>query len=414
MLASQSHTDRLAGLVHRFVLLLMCIAVTPIARGQEKPSQLGAAESLFPEIAKQVPADEVQPLTDEQLQQMEELIEGLGSKQFAARERAASDLLDLGKAVIPRLRSVGDEAEDPEVRVRANEIVSRLTRGDMETRIEDFMLGKDVNFAGWRVTRAMLGESLAIRELFIEIMLAHPDLTASLDGMTRDRAIAMEKVVTKIQHGMFIERKFPTRADAFALLLPTADRNVPLNAGFENLLLSVLQKEAASKIYRDAQLAVPFKRLMGEWMIRSTLSSREEVLLTGMRWGIDRALPLALQTLGEANQSEVLGIALQAIARFGTREQIEAVVPLLDDARPASEVGFAEGEAVRTHVGDVAMATIAALYEVPLEEVGFAGAKPHPTYAFIVKDLGFPLNDNAPRKAARGKIDNLLANPPQR
>jgi len=212
---------------------------------------------------------------------------------------------------------------------------------------------------------------------------------------------------------MFIERRFPTVADAFALLLPSSiDPNVPINAAFEGVLLSVLQKDAATMIYRDAQLSGPFKSLLGRWMSRSTLASRDDVLLFGMSWDIKATLPLAIQTLGEANQTETLAFALQAIARFGNRDHVAFVRPLLDDTRPSSERGFARGELTRTQIGDVAMATIAVLCEMPLADAGFAGAERHPTYGFILADIGFPVEDETKRKATRGKIDKLLAQTP--
>jgi hypothetical protein len=185
-----------------------------------------------------------------------------------------------------------------------------------------------------------------------------------------------------------------------------------MNAAFESVLLSVLQKNAASEIRRDAQLSGPFRLLLNNWIARSTLSSRDDVLLFGMSWDIEATLPLAIQTLGEANQTETLAFSLQAIARFGSREQVEVVRSLLDDTRPASVRGFARGERVRTQLGDVAMATIACLYEVPLSEAGFGRAEMHPTYGFVLSDIGFPVKDMAPRKAARAKIEKLLEESP--
>ncbi|MFK8110603.1 MAG: hypothetical protein AB8B91_00285 [Rubripirellula sp.] len=371
---------------------------------QEDPN-LQQVEKPGVQAPLDIPAD--------QIEQVEAWIEELSSNHFATRERVANRLIEVGKPIVPRLRKLAKEADDPEVRVRANEIITRLTRGDIKTRMEDFIAGEDVGFEGWRTTRTVLGgDTVAIREVFVEIMQAHPELTASMDGHARDRAIAMDKAVTKIQDAMFIKRQFPTRADAFALLLPTVDVNVPMNAAFESLLLSVIQKDAATKIKRDAQLATPFKRLLGRWMVRSTLASRDEVLLMGMRWDVERTLPLAMQTLGEANQTEVLAIALQAIARYGTEQHVPRVSALINDTRPAAELGFADGKPVRAQICDVAMATIAMLYNVPLKEVGFSHAEPHPVYSFQVEQLGFPEDDNTARDATRERVRQLIAEPP--
>ncbi len=90
------------------------------------------------------------------------------------------------------------------------------------------------------------------------------------------------------------------------------------------------------------------------------------------------------------------------------REDVELVRTLLDDTRATSERGYARGETVQTQLGDVAMATIAMLHDVPLADAGFAGVETHPTYAFILTDIGFSDEDDSLRKAAREKINKLL------
>ncbi len=387
---------------------LLCFLVCP-APGQS------ATETLFPtlpsatdDIASDAPA-----LSEAMSEKVSIWLEELGSKEFATRERAATRLTELGAAALPDLRRATRDTSDPEVQLRTEQIIKHLTQGDLETRIESFLAGEEVRFEGWRVAQSLLGDSIGIRELFVELMRSHPNVATSLEGTPRDRALAMNEAVTSIQNSMFIERKFPTRADAFALLLPSIDPNVPLDAAFDSILLAILRKEAASKIRRDAQLSGPFLSLLGRWIPRSTLANRDDVLLFGMSWDIEATLTLAMQTLTEATQAETLAFALQAIARFGEKEHIAIVLPMMDDTRPSSERGYARGELVHTQLGDVAMATIAVLQGIPLGDVGFKSAELHPVYGFILSDLGFPVDDEAPRKAAREKLEKLLVEDPE-
>lgn len=353
---------------------------------------------------------EQQPLklSERQRSEIAELIEALGSSEFAERERAASRLLQAGLPILDELRRAAKESGDAEIRLRTQQLVKQLTHGDLEARIDAFLKGEEVGFQGWRDAREILGDSNAIRELFVEVMRAHPDVLTSLEGTARDRVMAMDATVTRIQTAMFIESKFPTRADAFALLLPAIYPDVELNSPFEMLLMDVLRKEAASKLRRDAHLNRPFADLLGRWIRRSTLGNREDVLLTGMAWDSEATLTLAVRTLGESNQAETLAVALQAIARFGDLDHVALIRPLLDDKRAAAEQGYTRTTLVQTQLGDVVMATIAILHKVPLKEAGFPDASEHPTFGFLVTEVGFPVGDEKARALAREKIDKLL------
>ncbi|MGI9471765.1 MAG: hypothetical protein ACR2NZ_09555 [Rubripirellula sp.] len=387
---------------------------TPIPTGEPPADQIPT--QLFPvddeTTEKEAEAENAEPqleLTAEQKLQIERSIESLGSRGFAERERVALELMEIGPAVLPQLREAANNSVDPEVRFRANQIVEQLTRGDMEARISKFLAGKDVGFPGWRIAETVLGDSIGVRQLYVELLLEYPELPASLDGETRDRVIALEKAITKVQRRLLVERVMPTSADAFALLLPTADKMVPINKSFEDLMLSLLDKETANKIRKDAQLSGPFQMLLSHWIPRSSLSSREEVLLFGMRWELQRpTLGLAIQTLGEATQIETLAIALQSIAKFGGPPQTEVVQSLLDDQRLASDGGFTDDGMIETRLGDLAIATIAIINNISLEDIGFQNAKRHPTFEFIPRDIGFPAKDEEKRAEARAKIDKLI------
>ncbi len=335
-------------------------------------------------------------------------VDSLGSRDFAIRERAASQLMAVGGAVLGRLREVAGTHGDPEVRIRAGEIVKQLTRGDLKVRIDAFLAGKQVDFEGWTITQGILGDSAGVRELFVQMLKSHPDLAASMEGTPRDRAMALKKVIAAVEHKIYQQREFPDSADAIALLLPTIDPNVPLDGGFEEILMAVLLKPAGGTLQRDAQLAGPFRALLGRWIPRSSIKNRDEILFYGLSWQMGETGELARRTLGEVQQSETLVYALQAIAQFGGDRDVLLVAKLLDNKRPAAELGFANGKRLRTEVGDVAMATIARLMDVPLQKIGFAKESVDERFAFRADDLGFPVGDEFARAAARKKIDALV------
>jgi len=337
-----------------------------------------------------------------------ELLVQLGSAEFAVRERAADGLTNLGNSIVPQLRELLAKSNDPEVKLRAGQIIKQVTDGDLASQIDLFLAGGNAKFAGWPITRRVLGDNGAIRELFVQLMSEHPDIIASLGQTTRDRAVALEKSLVGIQNKMFKQRKFPSQADTFALLLPTIDPGVPVSKVFERVMLSVLQKEAATKIRNDAQLSGPFKGLLTQWIVRCRWDNRDLVLLFTMDWDMETGLPVAVETLTESDQPRSLAVAMQTVARFGGLEQVEFVVPFLDNKQPVEERGFVRGKEVIVRVGDVAMATIARLYNVELSELGFPKSADHLVRSFLIAEIGFPADDKESRIAARKKIDLLL------
>lgn len=347
-----------------------------------------------------------------QLAVVARLVGQLGSASFADRERAAGELMAMGVDIVPALTSIVEQSDDVEIQLRCDQIIRRLTDGDLQTRINDFLAGQEVSFDGWNVYRGVFGDNGELRQMFVNLLRSHPDVLKSLDGTTRDRVLAMEKTISAVQKVMFVDREFPSTADTFALVMVTIDDAVPVTAGYESMLLSLLQKTGANAIRTNPLLAPPFTWMLGRVIPRTTLSSRIDMLLAGMSWEIPSTLTLAIATLGETQQTEVLAVALQAIARFGEKEHALLLTDLLDDKRDASEGTLIQGQPVRTQLGDLAMVTIAILYHADLKELGMGDAEVHPTYGFIIGDVGFPTDDPAPRAATRTKINGLLKGEP--
>jgi hypothetical protein len=396
---------------------LICVATWSTATAQAPPAGTPAAlpdpiaadENAAENADAKVAGEEVDA---EQLAAVTRLVQQLGSASFADRERAASELMAMGVDTVDILITVVDQSTDAEIQLRGRRIIRQLKAGDLQTRIDDFLAGRDVKFDGWNVFRGLFGDNGELRQLFVDLVQSHPELIKAIEGTTRDRVVAMEKTVATVQQRMFVERKFPSPADTFALAMATIDDGVPVTAGYESVLLSTLQKTGANTIRTNALLAPPFEFMLGRVIPRTTLSSRVDMLLTGMSWDIPSTLTLAVATLGETEQADVIAVALQAIARFGEKEHALLLTDLLDDKRDATEAAFIEGQQVRTQVGDLAMVAIGILYDADLKELGMGDARPHPTYGFIIGDVGFPINDSGPRTKARQKIDKLLRGEP--
>jgi len=371
---------------------------------QEKPSP---QENPSPQEQHSDKTD----LPPEQAAQIKQLIEQLGSPSFSEREKSAIALFKMGVIALPQLRLTLESTSDPELRERTQQLITRLTDGRLEEQITDFLAMKDIKFDGWIPIRNILGEdSIATRVLFVELMRKHPTLPGSMLGTPRDRTLAIEAIIGSIQATQL--KQMPTTADAFALLLPILDLQVEMPSACEDLVIGILQKVTASNIRRDPRLSPSFKALLGHWMSRTTITNREDVLFFGLEWKLENATrELALATIADDSETGVTiqGSALQALAMVGVRSDVMTVRRLLDDTREVTGGSTTQqGIRIRNQLGDLAIATIASIYKVALDDVGFTGVKNDKTFGYFIDEIGFPEGKPEERKQAHAMIDAIL------
>jgi hypothetical protein len=326
-----------------------------------------------------------------------ELIESLAASTFAERERAMGEILSIGSAMAPYLKEAMGTTDDPELALRAKTTLSQMTLDDFESRVEIFLSGSADSsekarkwFEGWAEFEAAIGDSNAIRELFVEVLKAHPDSPKSLTTNTADRMAVAERIASSVQLGMLELKKPPTLADGVAILLPMIDPDVRLGGANEMTLLSIFNRQYGD-LQRDPQMWQPVTRLLEMWILRSRIENRMDVLWYSMQWELPASGQLGLQTLEDTTDVETLQTAFQAISRFRGRDDAPKLVRWLSDERPALTrmPVVRDQKPVKVTVADMALATIAILYNVPLIEIGMQSGELHPKVGFLVDNAGY-------------------------
>jgi hypothetical protein len=356
------------------------------------------------------------PLTPEQQEQIDSLINQLSARKFSQRESAATKLLQIGIPALPSLRKQLELTGETETQIRITELINQLIDGRIDVQIEDFMAMKPVRFEGWFEIKLLLGkDSIATRALFVEILRSHPTLPTSmqLKRTNRDRSIAIESVIAAMQKKRI--RETPTTADAFALLLPLYYLDLVMPQESDDLVISVLQSSTGTNLRKDIQLSPGFRFLLGRWITQSSLANREDVLFYGMDWDMPQCQILAKDTiLNEKNASPaVLASCLQALAKFGSRRDVAAIRTLLSDKRSVSQPTISTQGTRTNQVSDLAIAAIACIHGVDLEDVGFTGVSRDPRYGFLPREIGFPKEAPEKRADAEKMIKAILdASPP--
>jgi hypothetical protein len=339
------------------------------------------------------------------------LIGQLGAPTFAEREQAVGEILRIGMPMVPFLRQAVEAGGDPEIVLRSRATLGQLTSGNFESRVANFLSGRDdgTSFAGWEMVEATLGDTHAIRDLFIQILRVHPDLLASLDGTTRDRTVAIDRAAQTIQVNMLQRQVPPTLADGVALLLPLADPGVAVSGGYEATLVSVLHRKVAT-LRSDASLWPPISGLLDQWVSRSRIEHRNDVLWNAMQWDLPAGAELGLRTLNETTDIETLQTAIQAIARFGGKEDAAALIGLVNDDRLAliRMPVLVDDQSLKVTLGDTALAAIAVLHKVPLLDIGMKYGELHPKVAFLVDSAGYLPNQTEDRQKAVATVQGWL------
>lgn len=388
------------------VLLAWLLATTSLESVIAQSPSDNDTPSLNPKQSIQADPLQAESSQEESIE-LEKWIAELASPEFKVRERASGNLLQLGESALPALRDAIENSPDPETRQRAGQIVQQMTQGNLQAKIAQFLAGKNEGIAGWHQVQGYLGDSQAIRELFVEMMLKHPDFVESLEATPRERSLALEKLLVDIQQDLRTLSGTPEPVDAFALLILGNDLTIEWNPGVESIVLRILQRPVASLLRRDSHLSGPFINLLNKWITRSTLANREDVLVQGMLWDLPATLPLALKTLNEVQATETIATCFQAISKFGEPRHANDLRRYLEDERLVALRGF-ERDATKTQVRDMAMLTIAMIHRLELKEIGMSHIQTHPSSGFIRSDLAYDSDPEASREKARARIDQLL------
>ena len=381
---------------------------------------IGVVLGLYINAATQCQGDENVPQPEGiDIERIEQLVEALGSASFAKRERASNALMAQGSRVAESIQQILERVSDPEVIDRGQQIVEALVGEDNLKQVEAFLRGENVDFNGWRTFRNLMGDHLSVRELFIDVREVQPDLVKLLEkGTPREISVVTTKMVDASNKKLFSQMQMPSRGEIVALFLPVMNPQVPISTSHERLLFRLLNQAGTSTMRNHAQLKTPFSNLVEKFLSRSHKDNRFDALLHGIQWNLESTKDIAIEALKDtvnasdekerAASLEFIAIAMHAITKFGTEDDATVLESYLEDSRQATEVAFRNNRAYYIQVADVAMASIAILYKISLDEIGYTETVQTSAGLFHPSELGFPVDEPQLRKQNREKLMRLV------
>jgi hypothetical protein len=359
-----------------------------------------------------------QPLDPARLAIAEKLVQQLGSRRFAERDAAAAQLLDLGQEAIAAL-SAATSSNDAEVRARASSLLQQIVSSDFESRVAAFAAASsgEASFGlpGWSYVRERLPDEPVVRELFIGLCRSQPDFLHALEQPPSERQRAFDRLERQLSRGMLELREYPELHEVAGLLMLATDKDVKPSDTANGTITTLMQISPMNTIMSDQNLVGADARrravmadLAVGWLRNAVDRRRNAAIMMAIRWELTTAAELARVHLQNAGDDlDLVMSCCQAIARFGTIADADALAGLLDDRR-VLEYDLPDRDQ-QIQVRDVAAASLLLLLGADLRESGFPQAQTHPLFAFIPETIALEAGNEERRQqvvqAARERLN---------
>ncbi len=348
-----------------------------------------------------------------------DLVRQLGDESFEARQRATLRLARLGLPAKAALL-VGLKSDDAEVRTRCRRVLAIVLDLDLKSRIEAFAADRDGkqqhDLPGWERYQQLVGNSATTRELFVEMQRSESDLleaqAAAPDQVGPLMQARCEQLQQRAFGGNHAQRGQISLGSVAALFFVSTHPDVTVSDQMISYLHTFSYQQSVQGAMRDAEQAVPIKKLIGAWIAKPSGSPNAyQNFMLALQFDLREGLAPALAMLRDGGaQPHIAQYALLLIGKFGSRADMAVVTPLLTDENLLGSLSINNKE-VRTELRDVALAVAVHVTGQDLGAFGFEHLQKNPQMVFQPMTAGF--STPAKREAAFKKWNEWLAAQPK-
>lgn len=348
-----------------------------------------------------------------------ELVGQLGDDSFETRQRATLRLARLGLPAKAALLE-GLKSDDAEVRMRCRRVLAIVLDLDLKSRIEAFAADRDGkqqhDLPGWERYQQLVGNSATTRELFVEMQRSESDLleaqAAAPDQVGPLMQARCEQLQQRAFGGNHAQRGQISLGSVAALFFVSTHPDVTVSDQMISYLHTFSYQQSVQGAMRDAEQAVPIKKLIGAWIAKPSGSPNAyQNFMLALQFDLREGLAPALAMLRDGGaQPHIAQYALLLIGKFGSRADMTVVTPLLTDENLLGSLSINNKE-VRTELRDVALAVAVHVTGQDLGAYGFEHLQKNPQMVFQPMTAGF--STPAKREAAFKKWNEWLAAQPK-
>lgn len=342
------------------------------------------------------------------------LIAQLGADQYAERQRASRDIVEVGISARASLVKALDHS-DAEIALRARAALLAILDADFRIRVARFAIDDDPQNAhglsGWARFQELAGSDAAARAQFVKMQRAEGVLLEVAEQSPHQLADAMSVRSERLQadfprFGGGGENDVPV-ASVAALLMLGADAQLAVSDRVRANVYSLLGYQNFAEEVIGGKNSALLKKLLGGWISRGANGPASlQDMWIALRYEIPEGIKPALAILGGGEfeqQPQTREFALLVVAKFGDRSHLKALDPLLDD-RSSSDSSSGFRKKSRVEVRDVALATMVHLSGQKVKDFGFEKADENFYDRFDVDSLGFATDEKRQIAVAKWRV----------
>lgn len=348
----------------------------------------------------------------EESQRISILIEQLGADDFAQREAAGEELVEVGLIAYRQVEE-SVKSPDPEIRYRAAKILTELLDADFERRLRVFVSGNDEGerfpVPGWKQFEKLFGDTKEWREFFVELQKGDREMFQAIEAGPKATQDLLGRRLDQFQ----MEQRFGRQqtiqlAPAVAMLVAGSIEGVQenQNAAHANLLNSICYQQSVRDALTNGPSKDQVRSVLGNWIKSCEERAGYQAIMLAMQYDLKEGLVPAEKILNNegTRQPYMSQFALLAVAKFGDVSYIPAVEKLLSDKGICNRMQV--NKVMKdTQVRDVALLTLAHLTKQDKKAFGFDRLQEAQPYMYNLGTMG--IDGDAKRDEAFKKWEEV-------
>jgi len=333
------------------------------------------------------------------------LVQDLGDEQFSIRERATTQLIEMGLPAREALQE-GRQHADREIRYRCERILAIVEELDFQRRLAAFAAGRtdgENELPGWAHFRSTFGDDGEARAFFVEMQKAEPGVLKAVEDGSQGVGKAVDLRCTELQQAQRISRQQVPLGSIAALLFAAGDKNVHLTLQSGSYLCSLCYQTEWQNAMNDTVKKKFARQMLGAWVKRGDGFTAYQTLSLAMRFDLKEGLVPAVKLLeNPGNQAYIRQNAILAITKLGDDSHAKLLESLLEDAtqitaRKMKDVTYT------TQIRDVALAALVIMKKQDPKKFGFDRIQQNTTNVFSTNTVGFQNDEQRGKALAKWK-----------